>query len=216
MPVFDPHPPLSRRGLLATAGLAPALLGTPLPLRAETRAELSVTEALRNRRSTRAFAARPIDPGLLAELLWAAFGVNRPGTDLHTAPSWHGVADVRVHVATAEGVLAYDPATDATAQVTPEDIRSALSPQPFVASAPACLIFVSDLTRLEAAPTEDERRFWATVNAAIAAENVYLFAAARGLGTCLVGGLDRAAVSARLALPPELYPTFLQPVGWPA
>lgn len=207
---------LSRRNVLISCASASALLGPAPTASGNTSAEMSVSEALRNRKSTRAFAARSIDPALLAELLWAVFGVNRPDTGLHTAPSWHGAADVMVHVATAEGVLAYDPVTNTTAQVLAEDVRPLLSPQPFVATAPACLIFVSDLTRLQAATNEDERRFWATVDAAIAAENAYLFAAARGLGTCLVGGLDRAAISQRLGLPGHLYPTFVQPLGWPA
>ena len=41
-------------------------------------------------------------------------------------------------------------------------------------------------------------------------------AAGRGLGTCLVGGLDRAAITDRLGLGPQDYPAYLQPVGWPA
>lgn len=216
MPALPDRFRLSRRELLLAASAVPALVGPAIPARSQTPAELPVTEALRQRRSTRAFADRAVDPALVAQLLWAAFGINRPDTGLHTAPSWHGVSDVMVHVATADGVLTYDPASDATAQVTPDDIRDSLSAQPFVATAPASLIFVSDLTRLKAAPTEDEKRFWATVNAAMAAENVYLFAAARGLGTCLVGGLDRDAVNMRLGLSEQHYPTFVQPFGWPA
>lgn len=206
--------PLSRRSLLLSAGAASSALA--VPARAETPAELSMTEALRARRSTRAFADRPIDPALLAELLWAAFGVNRPDTGLHTAPSWHGSADVVVHLATASGVLRYDPATNATQLLLTEDIRTKLSPEPFVATAPACLIFISDLQKLAATDKDDEKRLWALVDAAMVAENVYLFAAARGLGTCLIGGLDRAAITEVLALGAQDFPTFVQPVGHPA
>lgn len=216
----SPHR-FSRRKFLAAASSAPALLGPALlgpaiPARADTPAELVVTEALRSRRSTRAFATRAIDPALMAQVLWAAFGVNRPDSGLHTAPSWHGSADVSVHVATAEGVMSYDPASNSASSAKAEDIRKVLSPEPFVATAPACLIFVSDLDKLEAAKTEEDKRFWATVDAAMAAENVYLFAAAHGLGTCLIGGLDRAAIGHTLGLAPRLYPTFVQPIGWPA
>ena len=56
----------------------------------------------------------------------------------------------------------------------------------------------------------------AMVDAAMVSENTYLFAAARGLGTCLVGGIDRDAISAGLGLARHEYPTFVQPVGWPA
>lgn len=210
-----PHP-LSRRALLVAASSLTALLGPMPSAKAGTAAELTVTEALRSRRSTRAFADRAIDPALMAEVLWAAFGINRPDSGMHTAPSWHGAQDVGIYVATADGVLAYDPAMNSAAVVIPDDIRKSLSPQPFVDTAPACLIFVSDLTKLEAAKGNDEKRLWATVDAAIAAENVYLFAAARGLGTCLVGGLDRTAITRSLGLAPTRYPTFIQPIGWPA
>ena len=206
--------PLSRRSLVLAAGAASA--GLAVPALARTPAELTMTDALRARRSTRAFADRPVDPALLAELLWAAFGVNRPDTGLHTAPSWHGSADVVVHLATASGVLRHDPATNTAQSLLPEDIRTRLSPEPFVATAPACLIFVSDLRKLTAADQDEQKRLWALVDAAMVSENVYLFAAARGLGTCLVGGLDREAISQALALERHDYPTFVQPVGHPA
>ena len=209
------EPNLSRRSLMLAAGAVGAGLAHPASAQ-DPAAELTVSEALKARRSTRAFADRPVDPALLAQLLWAAFGVNRPESGLHTAPSWHGAADTVVFLATADGVLRYDPATDTGNSVLAEDIRTHLSPEPFVATAPACLILVSDLSRLTATDKDDEKRLWALVDAAIVAENVYLFAAGRGLGTCLVGGLDRAAITDRLGLGPQDYPAYLQPVGWPA
>lgn len=211
-----PDPRLSRRGMMVAASAAAALLGSARAPLAEAPAELSVTEALRKRRSTRAFTDRPIDPALLAQLLWAGFGVNRPDSGLHTAPSWYGVSDVSLHVATGGGVLAYDPAHDRVAQTDAGDIRKILSSEPFVATAPVCLIYTSDLALLAQAPTEGERIFWATVNAAMAAENVYVFAAAQGLGTCLVGGFDQEAIAKSLKLRDGQLVTFIQPVGWPA
>lgn len=214
-PEPKPLPAVSRRSLMLAAGAASAALVRPAGAQ-EPAAELTVTEALMARRSTRAFADKAVDPALLAQLLWAAFGVNRPDSGLHTAPSWHGAADTVVRLATAEGVLRYDPATDTTQMVMAEDIRHQLSPEPFVATAPACLVLVSDLGKLTATDKDDEKRLWALVDAAIVAENVYLFAAGRGLGTCLVGGLDREAIIRSLGLGPQEFPTYLQPVGWPA
>jgi hypothetical protein len=42
-------------------------------------------EALKLRRSTRAFSERPLEPQVLSDLLWAANGVTRPSGD-RTAP----------------------------------------------------------------------------------------------------------------------------------
>jgi len=209
------NPLMTRRCLLA--GTTAALTFAPArPAAAETSAELTVTEALRARRSVRAFSDRSVDPALMAELLWAAFGINRQALALHTAPSWRGAADITVHLASADGVQAYVPDRNTTRSRLRNDIRSVLSSQPFVATAPLCLIYISDLRKLSAADLEVQKRTTAQIDAAVIAQNVYLFAAAKGLGTCLVGGLDRPAISKAMRLPAHEFPAFVQPVGWPA
>lgn len=205
---------LTRRSLMVGTALGLAI-APALPAATSPSSELTVTEALRQRRSTRAFADRPVEPALLAELLWAAFGINRPTAGLHTAPSWRGAADTMIHVASAQGVTVYDPIRDAMASRHPADIRTILSPQPFVATAPICLIHISDLTRLNAAEEDEQKPVIAQIDAAIVAQNVYLFAAARGLGTCLVGGVDRSRITEILTLADHEYVAFVQPVGWP-
>ncbi len=202
-----------RSMMIGTAlGLAMAPAGKAV---ANPVSELTVTEALRQRRSTRAFAERPVDPALVGELLWAAFGINRPSSGLHTAPSWRGAADTMIHVASAEGVAVYDPQADTAMTRHAADLRAILSPQPFVATAPICLLHISDLRRLVAAQEDQEKRVIAQVDAAIVAQNVYLFAAARGLGTCLVGGVDRTRITEALSLAEHEFVAFVQPVGWP-
>lgn len=205
--------PLSRRSLLLTAGPIFALSAKGIPAAAPP--ELTVTEALRQRRSVRAFSDRKIDPALLAELLWAVFGINRLKEGLHTAPSWRGAADLIVHAATEDGVVVFEPDAAAARVWKAEDIRAQLSPQPFVATAPVCLIFVSDLRRLKAAGPADQQQLYAMVDAAMASQNAYLFAAARGLGTCLVGGISREAIAGALGLARHEFATFVQPIGWP-
>lgn len=212
---LPPHAALSRRTLFAGAALGLAVA----PWRQAAAAPetgMTVTEALRQRRSTRRFSDQPVEPAMVAELLWAAFGINRPETGLHTAPSWHGAADSMIHVASAEGVSVYEPEGDTTRQRHAGDIRQSLSPQPFVATAPICLLHISDLRRLSAAEDESQRPHYAQIDAAIVAQNVYLFAASRGLGTCLVGGMDRPGITAALGLEAHEYVAFVQPVGWPA
>ena len=206
-------PPITRRNLLA--GTAAVAFSHANPASADTSEELTVTEALRARRSVRAFLDRPLDPALAAELLWAAFGINREAAALHTAPSWRGAADITVHLASADGVQIHVPERDTTRPRLERDIRSILSPQPFVATAPLCLIYISDLRKLSAADLEDQKRTVAQIDSAIIAQNVYLFAAAKGLGTCLVGGLDRPAIINAMNLAAHEFPTFVQPVGWP-
>src|SRR5450631_1852707 len=49
-----------------------------------------LTEALKLRHSTREYSHRPLPPQILSDLLWAAFGVNRPNGD-RTAPYWRHI-----------------------------------------------------------------------------------------------------------------------------
>jgi nitroreductase len=44
-------------------------------------------------------------------------------------------------------------------------------------------------------------------------ENGCILAAGRGLGTCLVGGLDRDRIRQTLRMGKHNYPAFVQPVG---
>jgi nitroreductase len=59
------------------------------------------------------------------------------------------------------------------------DIREATGRQPFPATAPVVLIYVADRTRMAEAPAQDQH-LYAHVDAALVAQNVYLFAAAEG------------------------------------
>jgi hypothetical protein len=65
-------------------------------------------DALKLRRSIREYADRPLPPQVLSDLLWAAFGVNRPSGD-RTAPYWRHVMVIDVYAALADGVWLYDP-----------------------------------------------------------------------------------------------------------
>ena len=68
----------------------------------------SVNEALANRRSWREYAAAPLTLEELSGVVWAAAGINRPGTDRLTAPSALALYPVRVYAFFAEGVYRYD------------------------------------------------------------------------------------------------------------
>ena len=88
---------------------------------------VSLLEALSLRQSTRLFADKPIDDETLSTLLWCAFGINRPNSGGHTAPSWHGAMETDIYVADARGVRKFDPAGQAAATILGRDIRSATS-----------------------------------------------------------------------------------------
>ncbi len=175
---------------------------------------MPLMETLSLRQSTRAFSDRDLDEQMLANLLWAAFGINRPETADHTAPSWRGSKETDIYVARGDGVWLYDPQENTLTKVMEDDIREETGRQPFTDNAPAVLIFVADLARMAEAPREDQQ-LYAQVDAAFVSQNVYLFAASEGLGTVVLGNVDKAALSEIMDLGEDQLLTFTQPIGFP-
>ncbi len=60
----------------------------------------------------------------------------------------------------------------------------------------------------------EERLRWAHATAGAIAQNVYLMGAARGIGTCLVAGVDGDAIRKGLGLPAEAIPLYAMPLGY--
>jgi nitroreductase len=84
-----------------------------------------------------------------------------------------------------------------------------------VAIAPLNLIYVAHGERMADVAPED-RRLYASVDAAFMGQNVYLFCAAEGLGTVFRGAVDYAGLARSLRLSDTHFVTFAQTVGYPA
>lgn len=175
---------------------------------------MPLTDALRRRRSVREFATMPLPEELLLTLLWCALGINRPATGGRTAPAWNRVAETEIYLAGLAGIRRYDPPSGRLVRISDRDVRPMLSREAFVAAAPEVLIYVADLSRMEGWPA-DQQPLAAVVDAAVIAENVYLYCASVEFGTCLVSGLYRSAIAGLLGLPGHKRVTFVQPVGYP-
>jgi nitroreductase len=197
-------------------GLAPAAKAEePIPLPAPAiGAGMPLMEALAKRQSLRSFADRELPDQVLSNLLWAAFGVNRPETGDRTAPSWRGSKETDIYVARADGVWRYDPEENVLRRHLEADLREEVGRQPFAADAPVVLIYVADRSRMAEAP-EDEQHLYAHVDAAFVSQNVYLFAASEGLATVVLGNVDREALGTALQLRDDQILTFTQPIGYP-
>ena len=172
-------------------------------------------EALKARHSSREFSAKELPLQLLSDLLWAAFGVNRPQTAGRTAPSAHDWEEIDIYVMLARGTFVYRAGEHSLAEVGSEDLRAATGIQPFVAQAPLDLVYVADLSRMTQA-SEEEKRWYSGPDAGFIAENVYLFCASAGLATVVRGMVDRAALGRALKLRPEQQVILAQTVGFPA
>jgi nitroreductase len=169
-------------------------------------------QTLQLRRSIREYAPRPVSPEHLSDLLWAAYGVNRPSGD-RTAPYWRHIMIVDVYAAMADGAWLYDPKQHVLLPHLAEDIRALTGQQDFAATAPLNLVYVVRGEHLKDVAPE-ERRLYGSVDAAFAGQNVYLYCASEGLATVFRGGLDHEKLGQAMRLPPEQFVVFAQSVGY--
>lgn len=170
-------------------------------------------EALKLRQSTREYADRALPPQVLSDLLWAAFGINRPSGD-RTAPYWRHIMVIDVYAAMADGLWFYEPKDHSLQRRSSADIRAATGLQDFVATAPLNLIYVAHGERMhDVAP--EERRLYACVDAGFIGQNVYLFCASEGLATVFRGAVDTRKLARTMELDAEQFVTFAQTVGYP-
>jgi nitroreductase len=207
-------------GILASATLVAASTLTvaqelkPLdlpPPRSEGGQPLTAT--LRLRRSTREYSDRPLPVQVLSDLLWAAFGINRPSGD-RTAPYWRHVMVMDIYVAMTDGVWLYEPKVHTLLPHLKDDIRAQTGLQDFVATAPLNLVYVAHGERMVDVSAE-ERRLYASVDSGFIGQNVYLFCASEGLATVFRGAVDYPRLARTLQLPDQQFVTFAQTVGYP-
>jgi nitroreductase len=173
-----------------------------------------VMQALRLRRSIREYASRPLSPQVLSDLLWAAFGINRPASGDRTAPYWRHIMVIDIYAAMADGVWLYEPKGHVLLRHSRSDIRAQTGLQDFVGTAPLNLVYVAHGERMEGVSPAD-RRLYASVDAGFIGQNVYLFCASEGLATVFRGALDQQKVADKLQLDPGQFVTFAQTVGYP-
>lgn len=207
-----------RLGLVLLVALSSGLAGAeelktvalPPP---QTTGGKPLMEALQQRRTGREFKQDKLPLPVLGNLLWAAFGVNRPATGGRTAPSAMNSQEVDVYVALPEGLYLYEPKAHELKLVLSGDVRGKTGGQAFGTSAPVTLVFVADHARLSKAAPE-RRAFYADVDTGYISQNVYLYCASEGLAT-VVHDLDRAPLLAVLKLRPEQRIVLAQAVGYP-
>jgi nitroreductase len=203
---------LSSAALVATSGFAAdkTAIELPAPRREGGRPLL---EALKLRQSIREYSDRPLPVQVLSDLLWSAFGINRPSGD-RTAPCWRHVMVIDVFAAMADGVWLYEPKRHVLLPHLDGDIRPQTGLQEFVAKAPLNLIYVAHGERMRDISAE-ERRLYASVDAGFIGQNVYLFCASEGLATVFRGAIDYSKLARTMQLGAGQFVAFAQTVGYP-
>jgi len=191
---------------LLAQDLKPILLPQP-----QTDGGRPLMQVLKDRKTTRDFAADKLSPQVLSNLLWAAFGVNRPD-GRRTAPSAMNRQEIDIYVATADGLFIYDAKGNKLVPALAQDVRAATGTQSFAAKAPLDLVYVADLAKVGSEPDAD---LYTAADTGFIAQNVYLFCASEGLTTVVRGSVDRAALAKVMKLRSDQKIILAQTVGYP-
>jgi SagB-type dehydrogenase family enzyme len=176
---------------------------------------MPLMNALSARHSTREFDSRDLSDQTLSDLLWAAFGINRPESGKRTAPSAMNWQEIDIYVALKDGLYLYQAKSHALKRLQDRDIRPHTGNQSFVADAPVNLIYVADTSRMGGVPEEKQIRYGAADTGFIS-QNVYLFCASEKLATVVRGAVDYDTLREVMDLVPDQRIILTQTVGYPA
>ncbi|HSD67740.1 MAG TPA: SagB/ThcOx family dehydrogenase [Vicinamibacteria bacterium] len=203
--------PGAAQGPAPAATSAPALAPVALPA-PQTDGGKPLMQALKLRASSRAFAPDPIPPQTLSNLLWAAWGINRPEEGKRTAPSARNWQEIDVVVVDATGAFLYDAKGNSLQPIVAGDLRALTGMQDFVKEAPVTLVLVADTSRMEGAQNPEPT---ANADAAFICQNVYLFCASEGLAVVVRGSVDRPPLAKALKLGEKQIIVLAQTIGFP-
>ena len=171
-------------------------------------------QVLKARATSRAFDTEKLSDQVLSNLVWAAFGINRPDSGRRTAPSAQNWQEIDVYVVLASGTYVYDAKAHALTPVVADDLRALTGKQGFAKDAPVTLVFVADYARMGRASQED-KDLYSAADTGYISQNVYLFCASEGLATGVRGSIDRPILAKALKLRPEQKIMLAQSVGYP-
>ena len=218
--------PKNRIHLTKIEGETPGYI-LPAPL---SESNVTVEEALRNRRSHRSFLKDAIPADALSCILWAAYGVTLSLPEYYqsrggykTAPSAGGTYPLEVYALAGnvkdieQAVYKYIPEGHKLVRKINRDVRDDLCHaalnQDMIRIAPACLLFSAVFERTTRRYGRRGYERYVCADLGHAAQNVYLQAEALHLGTCAIGAFDDLQVREVIKLPKEEEPLYIMPVG---
>ena len=192
--------------------------------------KVSVEAALEARRSIRQYAPGGLSLAEVSQLVWAAYGVNKPvpevaslGGGLRTAPSAGACYPLEVYVVAGKvdgleaGIYRYEPATHELRQTLAGDRRAELceaaANQNGVRTAPASIVYSAVYERNTKRYGDRGRERYVCMDLGHSGENVYLQCAALGLGTCAIGAFFDDDVRQVMRLTKLEEPLYIMPMG---
>ena len=183
--------------------------------------EVSVEEALLDRRSIRNYKDEALTLAEVSQLLWAAQGITHPGR-YRTAPSAGALYPLEVYVIAGNvdglrpGIYKYCPQGHELEKVAGGDVRADLCAaaldQKCIEDGAAVLVFAAVYERTTEKYGERGVRY-VHMEVGHAAQNVYLQAVSLGLGTVVIGAFDDDEVESMLQMKDDERALCIMPVG---
>ena len=185
--------------------------------------ELSVEEAIKERRSQRSFLDRPLSLSQVSQILWAAQGITEEGGFKRAAPSAGALYPLEIYLVVRnvegleKGVYHYHPQDHMVSFVLKGDYQDLLAraclSQSFVAASPLSIVIAAEYERTTIKYGERGVRY-VLIEVGHVGQNICLQAVALGLATCPVGAFMDEEVSRVLELPRRHRPLYVLPVGY--
>ncbi len=203
-------------------------LPAPLPM------QMSLTDALRQRRSSRSFSDEPLSDRDLATLLWAADGITHD-SGKRTTPSALDWQEIDIYVLKANGIWHWVPEKNGLIFCELTDIRSStIFAQPTLRIAPVHIVYVANRARTEsfvsrlgekvidkvkpkgidADKLEEMRERAMTLDVGAKIQALYLAATALNIACVARTGFDREKVEALLNLRAQERVIAVQTLGY--
>jgi SagB-type dehydrogenase family enzyme len=187
----------------------------------EYKSNVSVEQALRERRSCRSFTGEPLTVQNVSQLLWAAQGVtNERG--YRTAPSGGALFPLEIYVVVGNvvgvknGIYRYKPGEHSLVPILMGDKRQELCDatlgQTFIKNVPINIVFSAIYERITKKYGERGKRY-THMEAGHAAQNVYLQSVSLDLGTVVVGAFRDNDVKKVVPMEENEHPLYIMPVG---
>jgi len=169
----------------------------------------TLDQAMLERKTSRDYDPdRTLSLDQVSRLIWAANGVNRP--DGHrTTPSAVARYPVDVYAALPEGIYLYETKKHELVRVSSEDVRSKTpAVQPGLRRAAMTVLYVENKGKIPGGETG-----WADLEIGCMVQNLYLEAAALGLGSCVFALVKYDKVTELMGLKSNQVLRIAQAVG---
>jgi nitroreductase len=196
-------------GSLASYAADPSPIQLPSP---QMEGGKPLMQTLKDRMTIRTFSEEKLPMQTLSNLLWAAFGINRPD-GRRTAPSAKNWQEIDIYVATSDGLFLWDAQKNLLNPILAKDVRAMTGTQPYVKDAAINLVYVADYSKATGGGADKD--IWVGADTGFISENVYLYCASEGLVTVVRALIDRETLAKEMKLKAEQKIMFSQSVGYP-